>query len=124
MRSKSVCFCTIIVLLLIFSGFSNANVKFRELSWVDPPQTIEHSFTTKSDYDELGVNVYRKNENLSLGSVVLNRIEYHFFDDERDAAKAMLKARYGKGRTAFLANKSTWTISGTTMVWDWPFPAL
>lgn len=137
MRVKALCTVLVLSLILALPTIFYANPVFRDLAWGDAPEAISARFTSNSEYEELGVEVYRREqEELFLGSVALNRVEYHFFedqlfrivayvineDDHRDAAKAMLEARYGKGKSAFLANKTTWNAGHTTIVWDWPFP--
>lgn len=128
---------SVIILLISFVPEVTANEVFRGLSWGDPLEAIDPSFVSDSEYKDIGIDVYRKeNENYNLGSVRLNRIEYHFFenklfkivvyvqneDDNRESAEAMLEARYGKPKRAVLANKSTWQANDTTIVWHWPFP--
>ena len=132
-------FCNVLIagLLLVLPAGVCAEAVFRGLVWGAPPEVISARFISNSEYEGLGVEVYRKEqEELFLGSVALNRVEYHFFEERlfrviayvvneegnRDAAKAMLEARYGKGKSAFLANKTTWDSGSTTVVWDWPFP--
>ncbi len=137
MRLRVPCSILVLTLLLTLSVTTCASEIFRDLSWGDSPQNIEPYFLSNSEYEETGVEIYRKeNESLSLGSVILNRIEYHFFKDRlfrivayveneennRKASEAMLEARYGKPKRAFLANKNTWSVADTIIVWEWPFP--
>jgi hypothetical protein len=137
MRLRVPCSILVLTLLSTLSVTTYASEIFRGLSWGGSLQNIEPCFFSNSEYEETGVEVYRKeNESLSLGSVILSRIEYHFFEDSlfrivvyveneeinRKASEAMLEARYGKPKKAFLANKSTWSMDDTTIVWEWPFP--
>lgn len=137
MRRVGMCVVIATILVMAVCFGVSAEAIFRGLSWGDPLEALGNAYSTNSEYEELGVEVYRKaDEVLSLGSVALNRIEYHFFDGKlfriivyvknesknREAAEAMLEARYGKGKTALLSNKTTWDLGHSTVVWDWPFP--
>jgi hypothetical protein len=127
-----------IVTLLLLSVSAHADSVFRGLCWGDALNAIVPSYESNSEFEELGVEVYRKeSEVLNLGSVILNRIEYHFFEDQlfrivvfanneednREAAQAMLRSRYGKHtKQNIFLGEVTWAMSDTTVIWRWPFP--
>ena len=112
-----------IVTLLLLSVSAHADSVFRGLCWGDALNAIVPSYESNSEFEELGV--------------ILNRIEYHFFEDQlfrivvfanneednREAAQAMLRSRYGKHtKQNIFLGEVTWAMSDTTVIWRWPFP--
>lgn len=85
-------------------------IGFRELKWGQNP-ALETEYLLKN-HDKYGKSYYKKNENLTLGKVVVNSMEYRAYDDKL----FMITAAFSKEKKLISLSKYLTTKFGTPSI--------